>query len=610
MNFDINKSSKFDELILLLKEGISKSSNFEFQVISDSMSPLLKSTDKVSVKPVTVNELFCGDIVIFKIKEKLVVHRFLYRKGQDQFVTKGDNLSYTDNPINNDDLIAKVLIIKKGDFTIDLKEPIWKRSNRFLSKISILQSRYSSKNIFANLTKLILKLILFFINKQFRKISKIRVDYSLEKNFLLISSKKELTATDKQRLKKMIIKKEIDWNQIITLALYNNIAPIIYRNLSQFDSELVPEETMETLKSYYTESFLKTAPLFSDISKLLKEFNILGLKVIALKGCSLAEQLYQDFSLRPMKDVDILVKKDDWPQIKLTLSKFNFKSIKDPLELNLLAGISIDQQIGYENKNQTKIEFKFNLFILDFPDFNTKDYWQDCIKIKVGGIDTYSLSVENQIVYLSSRMISCGFRNLLWFCDLRELINTYKEKINWEKIIIKAREKKVTVALYNSLLILDKELSVDIPEEVLTAFKPTASRQKLFSIFYGLENALFATPEGANYPNPLISLCLLFGKFNLRIKDVSKLLRYVSKIFFPSAKYIVYRYDLPERTPAIFYWYFHRIKIFLMRFLNLGRIINTHIFSLIKSQSPSLLSPFYRPIKSKNAYWQKYYRKN
>jgi len=584
MNFDINKSSKFDEVIPLLKEGISKRPNFEFQVISDSMSPFLKTTDKVSVRPVTVKELLCGDIVIFKIKGRLVVHRFLYRKGQGQFVTKGDNLSYADNPINNDDLIARVTIIKKGDCTIDLKKSIWKRSNRILSKVSILESRYSSKNIFASLTKFILRLTLFFINKQFRKINKIRTDYSLEKEFLLISSKKELSTIDKQRLKG-IIKQAVNWDQIIILALYNNIAPIIYRNLSQFDSELVPEETRETLKSYYTKSFLRTAPIFSDISKLLKEFNALNLKVIVLKGGSLAEQLYQDFSLRPMKDVDILVRKDDWPQIKSTLSKFNFKGIKDPLELDLLAGISIDQQIAYENKNQTKIEFKFNLFVLDFPDFNTEDYWQDCIKIKVGGIDTYSLSLENQIVYLSSRMISCGFRNLLWFCDLRELINTYREKINWKKIIIEAKEKKVAVALYSSLLILNKELDVDIPQEVLTALKPSTSRQKLFSIFYGLENALFATPEWVNYPNPLISLCLLFGKFNLRIKDVFKLLRYVSKIFFPSPKYIVYRYDLSERTPAIFYWYLHRIKIFLVRLLNLARIINTHIFSSKKPKS-------------------------
>jgi hypothetical protein len=416
------------------------------------------------------------------------------------------------------------------------------------------------------------------INPVLQKISKRQNNtFVLEKEFLKICSKKKLDNTDTKLLKK-IAKQDINWDWLYLLAEYNSVAPIVCMNLSKL-TDFIPEKILKRFKRSYTESFLKTAPVYDDISKLLNEFNALGLKVIMLKGCSLAEQLYQDFSLRPMKDVDILVKKQDWPEIRNILKRLNFKSNLDPLKLEFLSGIPMDSHVSYMGQRNTKIEFKFNLFVLDFPNFSSQEYWYEAISIKVNDVETLSLSIEDQILYLSTRMINVGFRNLLWFCDLRELINFHRKKINWQKLITKAKQKHVTIALYNSLLLLNKELGVDIPQEVLIMLKPNTLRQKVFNIFYGFDNCLFITPEKVNYPNPTISLCLLFDKFHLRIKDVSKLLHYVLKIFLPPSKYIIYRYGSSEKPLNICYWYFFRVKAFLIRFANLGKIINIHIFS-------------------------------
>jgi hypothetical protein len=59
-----NEMMNKDAAIFLLREGISKGCYPEFQIVSNSMYPILKMGDKVSVKEISVKDLSCGDIVL------------------------------------------------------------------------------------------------------------------------------------------------------------------------------------------------------------------------------------------------------------------------------------------------------------------------------------------------------------------------------------------------------------------------------------------------------------------------------------------------------------------------------------------------------------------
>lgn len=573
-----NSITQQDAIALLFKDGLSKGRHPEFQIVSSSMHPVLQPGDRIFVKEYSVSNLDCGDIVVYKLKNHIIAHRFLYLKNNSHFITQGDNTLKIDAPIANEALLGKIFLVDKHGTKVDLETKKWQLTNNLLGRILLLKLERENKKNFTGLASdfyiILLKIYCLVINSEYRKILQTRKKpLTLEKKLLKICTKKELSAEDINFIQDAS-KKNIDWDKLAWLAEYNSVAPLVFINLAKIQEDYIPEEIIQRLKNTYTESFLKTAPIYDDLSKLLKELNSLALKVIVLKGCSLAEQLYGDFSLRPMKDIDILVKKQDWPKIKELLEQLNFKTEKDLLELENLLGAPSDWHLCYRNARNTKIEFKFNLFILDFPDFDSSDYWQEAIPIKVNNIETLSLSVEDQIIYLSSRMINVGFRNLLWFCDLRELINTYSGKIDWNKISVKAKKKKVEVALYNSLLILNKELDIKIPDSVFDCLKPSFIKEKIFNTFYSLKYPLFLLPENIFVPNPIISLCLVFGKFSLRPKDIAKLIQYASGIIFPPSEYIYYRYNLPKKRGALFYWYLYRLRKFVFRFMLLGKVFN------------------------------------
>jgi signal peptidase I len=309
----INQIINSDVAILLIKEGLAKGLGSEFQIISNSMHPVLKIGDKIKIKKASLKDLICGDIVIYKLNGRLIAHRFLYLKDEKSFICRGDNISIIDQPVANDSLIGKVTSIANKNYRINLETKIWRITSRSLGKAFSLEASGLNKNALKKLLHYLLsgflKFLVLVINPRYLKISQRQGNlFALEKEFLKISSQKKLNPADIGLLKK-IAEQDINWNMLFAIAQYNSVDPIIYRNLSQINQGFVPQDLMESLKNSYTKSFLTTAPVYDDIAKLLKEFNRQNIKAIILKGCSLAEQLYQDFSLRPMKDVDILVRK-------------------------------------------------------------------------------------------------------------------------------------------------------------------------------------------------------------------------------------------------------------------------------------------------------------
>ncbi len=282
-----------------------------------------------------------------------------------------------------------------------------------------------------------------------------------------------------------------------------------------------------------------------------------------------------------MKDVDILVKKGDWQRIKEIIARLGFQSESefDILKLDTLIEIPVDWQLGFENNRGTKLEFKFYLYVLDFPIFeDTESYFKEAAPAVVAGVETLSLSIEDQILLLCCRLINVGFRNLLWFCDLREFLEHYRDKINWEKLIAKAKKKRITVFLYFSFLILKEQLAVGIAQEVINSLKPNFFRRWMFEYFYSYKSALFRIPQDIEWPNPLIGLGLVFGKIGFRVKNLTKALVYFKKLFFPAKEYIAYRYEKLVKNHSPKYFYYLRIKRLLSKLLLLAKIITEKIF--------------------------------
>jgi len=102
--------------------------------------------------------------------------------------------------------------------------------------------------------------------------------------------------------KKAALLRGADWDSLIQFAIKHNLAPLLYHRLKTIYPSV-------KLHKAYLISARRNTRLYNDFSKIINALE--NIPVIVLKGAHLAQNVYANIALRPMIDLDILVKKTD-----------------------------------------------------------------------------------------------------------------------------------------------------------------------------------------------------------------------------------------------------------------------------------------------------------
>jgi signal peptidase I len=93
-----------------------------FKVVSGSMYPVIEINDRVLVKKIAIDTVKSGDIILFKIDGKFIVHRIIKimkKDGSTVILQKGDAKSYP-SMIFLESIVGKVISIEKRNRIIEL----------------------------------------------------------------------------------------------------------------------------------------------------------------------------------------------------------------------------------------------------------------------------------------------------------------------------------------------------------------------------------------------------------------------------------------------------------------------------------------------------------
>jgi hypothetical protein len=94
-----------------------------------SMTPTIKETEKITVKPATPSEVRVGDIVLYRKGGKLTAHRVM-KTGSRRFIVRGDALRDSDPPVEAAQILGKVVSVERAGRCVSLTG----RAARFLHR--------------------------------------------------------------------------------------------------------------------------------------------------------------------------------------------------------------------------------------------------------------------------------------------------------------------------------------------------------------------------------------------------------------------------------------------------------------------------------------------
>jgi hypothetical protein len=279
------------------------------------------------------------------------------------------------------------------------------------------------------------------------------------------------------------------------------------------------------------------APVLAGLSRA-------GIPVIVLKGAYLAAAVYENFALRQMSDVDLLVHREDLPGADAILAQAGFQR----KEFSLIPSSDLNEFRYQERAGRTLIEIHWDLYKPEYPfRFDLGDMWHAAVPAVVAGVEVRVFAPEDQLLHLASHAAIHRFEfGLRPLCDLAEVIA--RQRIDWPLLAEKARRQRAGRAVGVPLLLARNLLRVEIPDAAIEALGVAGLSGKLFSEAREtvLLNARGKRSQGEPNPN------LLFFLGRRRWWDRLALIR---TRLFPSRQTVAAMYPVAADSPRIWFYY-------------------------------------------------------
>ena len=370
----------------------------------------------------------------------------------------------------------------------------------------------------------------------------------------------------------------LNWKEILNSSLWYGTTYLLYHHL-QFFQDLcacIPEKTMIELKKNYHANVIKKVFINEELNRVIKEFKYEGIEVILLKGIALEKLAYGDRGLRPMGDIDFLVKKEDLPTAETLLLRLGYSFYgnkpadwyrKNHQEINYISKekkMHIDLHWHISNKSHpSRIRVTDTKII--------KKWWKNAIPIELPIGKVQILSPFDSIFHLLLHFlkhrfmtINGGFSSkgaLIQMCDILEILKHYKKTIDWSKLGHQANEYGISNITFTSLFIVNKFIGNydDSFNKTLCGFNNESLDQK---VVHSIGNKIFVKEdELILVPNRVIksqaepTFC----------KKIKRLLSYI----FPNLKFISEKYNIPISSKKIFFYYLLNPLLILLKYFNI-----------------------------------------
>src|SRR5262245_26962197 len=230
----------------------------------------------------------------------------------------------------------------------------------------------------------------------------------------------------------------LDWGRVVELAWQHRVAPILYSRLSGMKPMPIPQRNLDTLKRAYMATAARKALLFRGLQKILEALGEARIESIVLKGAALAETVYEDRALRPMNDIDLLVREGDLDRAEAELKKIGYLAAHDEATKRDLRGRhhhwvfrSTDPRLG-----DIPLELHWYLEPPGRPvRVPVDDLWRRSVACRIAGVPTRTLAPEDLLLHLCLHICRHRFGGgLRCLCDLAAAIQRFRDEIDWFRL--------------------------------------------------------------------------------------------------------------------------------------------------------------------------------
>jgi hypothetical protein len=200
---------------------------------------------------------------------------------------------------------------------------------------------------------------------------------------------------------------DTDWQALLGIAAENGVLALAHQSLLEMRAEM-PEFFTDAAR----ESRRRANLLATELEALLHQFAERGIDVLPLKGPALSQALYGDAALRLCKDLDLLVRSNDYLRAEALL-----------IDLGFAAGAMNDSERRFY-RNGILVELHFDITSPRIFQFDLEGIWSRSRRGNFRGKPMRVMSDHDLILFLCSHGLSHGFSRLVWILDVARALDS------------------------------------------------------------------------------------------------------------------------------------------------------------------------------------------
>ena len=260
---------------------------------------------------------------------------------------------------------------------------------------------------------------------------------------------------------------DLDWSHLEEIASREGMSGVLAVQLERLARNHGLNLPLTPFSRALHGTFAANGALFSELLGLRSVLQKEGIRVLVLKGGALTTTAYGgQLGLRPLSDLDILVKEPDLPVVRKALLERGFRSPSPSGTLFTKGSAMFD--IHTDLVNASRIRRRALAFRFD-PDV----IWAKAVALDPGDPSFLILSPALQFLHLAVHAQKHSFSRLIWFLDLALVAR----QLDWEELLLQAESTGTLRPVAYAATALERLLRVKIPPGVWVSL-PTQNRME------------------------------------------------------------------------------------------------------------------------------------
>jgi hypothetical protein len=209
---------------------------------------------------------------------------------------------------------------------------------------------------------------------------------------------------------------------------------------------------------------------------ILEQLQRAGIELVLLKGLPLALLYYEDVSLRPMADVDVLVPYDAYD---LTLDLLEADGWRDTLDIPRDRRRRMYHGAGMRHPDGRSLDVHWQLalpFVLPHAEAESSDdFFRAAVPIRVGELELLTLCPADMLLHLVGHGLWSGSSaNVRWCADATTVVVRAGDALDWDRLLDQTVRRDLVIPMSNGLRFIDDVCDAPVPAYVINELAKVA----------------------------------------------------------------------------------------------------------------------------------------